>query len=110
MLRKRYWGQPLWARGYFWATVGAVDEETIKAYIASQRWEEDGGEGFRIESPPSRLEPAFIAGSLSSGFQPHTDFQSSSNLPALAGSGLVKWVTNTSISCVASSKIALLAL
>jgi len=32
-LRKRYWGQHLWARGYFCATVGAVDEQTIKAYI-----------------------------------------------------------------------------
>ncbi len=32
-LRKRYWGQHMWARGYFCATVGAVDEETIKAYI-----------------------------------------------------------------------------
>jgi putative transposase len=32
-LRKRYWGQHLWARGYFCASVGAVDEETIKKYI-----------------------------------------------------------------------------
>ena len=31
-LGKRYWGQHLWARGYFCATVGAVDEQTIKAY------------------------------------------------------------------------------
>lgn len=29
-LRKRYWGQHLWARGFFCAT---VDEETIKKYI-----------------------------------------------------------------------------
>src|SRR6204780_3054667 len=27
-LRKRYWGQHLWARGYFCASVGAVDEQT----------------------------------------------------------------------------------
>ena len=26
-MRKRYWGQYLWARGYFRATVGAVAEE-----------------------------------------------------------------------------------
>jgi putative transposase len=32
-LKKRYWGQHMWARGYFCATVGAVDEETIKHYI-----------------------------------------------------------------------------
>ena len=35
-LRKRYWGQHLWGRGYFCSTVGAVTEEMIKAYIASQ--------------------------------------------------------------------------
>jgi putative transposase len=33
-LRKRYWGQHLWARGYFCATVGAVDEKTIKEYTS----------------------------------------------------------------------------
>ncbi len=27
-LKKRYWGQHLWTRGYFCATVGKVDEET----------------------------------------------------------------------------------
>lgn len=37
-LRKRYWGQHMWARGYFCATVGAVDEAMIKAYIESQKW------------------------------------------------------------------------
>jgi putative transposase len=36
-LRKRYWGQHLWARGYFCATVGAVDEKTIMAYIENQK-------------------------------------------------------------------------
>ena len=35
-LRKRYWGQHLWARGYFCATVGSVTEETIKRYIENQ--------------------------------------------------------------------------
>ena len=49
-LRKRYWGQHLWARGYFCATVGAVDEETIKKYIESQQWHEDQ-EGFKITAP-----------------------------------------------------------
>ncbi len=32
-LQKRYWGQHLWARGYFCATVGSVTEEMIKDYI-----------------------------------------------------------------------------
>jgi putative transposase len=46
-LGKRYWGQHLWARGYFCATVGAVDEETIKHYIETQTWDEDD-QGFKI--------------------------------------------------------------
>ncbi len=33
LLKKRYWGQHLWARGYFCSTVGAVTEEQIKTYI-----------------------------------------------------------------------------
>ena len=49
-LRKRYWGQHLWARGYFCASVGAVDEETIKKYIESQRWD-DEDQGFKITAP-----------------------------------------------------------
>jgi putative transposase len=54
-LRKRYWGQHLWARGYFCATGGAVDEGTIKAYtikayIANQTWDEDD-QGFKITAP-----------------------------------------------------------
>lgn len=35
-LQKRYWGQHLWARGYFCATVGNVTEEIIRNYIANQ--------------------------------------------------------------------------
>jgi len=46
-LRKRYWGQHLWARGYFCATVGAV---TIKAYIENQKWDDDD-QGFKITAP-----------------------------------------------------------
>jgi len=49
-LRKRNWGQHLWARGYFCATVGAVDEATIKAYIENQKWDEDD-QGFKITAP-----------------------------------------------------------
>jgi putative transposase len=40
-LRKRYWGQYLWARGYFCATLGALDEETIREYIENQKWNEN---------------------------------------------------------------------
>lgn len=49
-LRKRYWGQHLWARGYFCATVGAVDEKTVREYIENQKWDEDE-EGFKITVP-----------------------------------------------------------
>jgi len=35
-LRKQYWGQHLWARGYFVATTGTVTDETIKEYIENQ--------------------------------------------------------------------------
>ena len=35
-LKKRYWGQHLWGRGYFCATVGSVTEEIIKQYIENQ--------------------------------------------------------------------------
>ena len=49
-LRKRYWGQHLWARGYFCATVGAVDEQTVMAYIERQKWDQDD-EGFKVTAP-----------------------------------------------------------
>jgi hypothetical protein len=72
-LRKRYWGQHLWARGYFCATVGAVDEKTVMEYIESQKWDQDD-EGFKITRPPS-LEPA-LSWSCFRRLQPHADFQS----------------------------------
>ena len=50
-LRKRYWGQHLWARGYFCATVGAVSEKTIREYIENQKWDEDD-QGFKITEVP----------------------------------------------------------
>jgi hypothetical protein len=49
-LRKRYWGQHMWARGYFCATVGVVDEQTIMEYIENQKWDEDA-ESFKITEP-----------------------------------------------------------
>ena len=39
-LKKRYWGQHMWARGYFCGTVGQVDEETIRKYVEEQGNEE----------------------------------------------------------------------
>jgi putative transposase len=36
-LRKRYWGQHLWARGYWAVTSGNVTDEMWKKYIEEQR-------------------------------------------------------------------------
>ncbi len=36
-LRKRYWGQHLWARGYWLASSGNVTDEVWKDYIKNQK-------------------------------------------------------------------------
>ena len=36
-LRKRYWGQHLWARGYWVASSGNVTDEVWKDYIKNQK-------------------------------------------------------------------------
>lgn len=51
-LKKRYWGRHLWSRGYFCATVGTVDEATIKRYIEEQ---EDEQETVKIWDEENRL-------------------------------------------------------
>ncbi len=49
-LKKRYWGQHLWARGYFCATSGTVTEDMIRQYIENQPL--DGPEdAFKVEKP-----------------------------------------------------------
>ncbi len=40
VLRKRYWGQHLWARGYWVASSGNVTDEVWKKYIEDQKPEE----------------------------------------------------------------------
>ena len=42
-IRKRYWGQHLWARGYYCASSGTVTDEMIKAYIEQQNLPSDDG-------------------------------------------------------------------
>ena len=39
-LRKKYWGQHLWARGYWVATSGNVTDEIWMEYIKNQKFEE----------------------------------------------------------------------
>jgi putative transposase len=48
-LKKRYWGQHLWARGYFCSTAGELTTEQIQGYIERHN-EEDPGEQFTIET------------------------------------------------------------
>ena len=47
-LKKRYWGQHLWAGGYFCATVGSVTKETVQKHIESQ-FEHGDQKHFRVE-------------------------------------------------------------
>ena len=47
-LRKRYWGQHLWARGYFCASTGSVNEDMIKEYIAQHG---KPAQDFKVEEP-----------------------------------------------------------
>jgi len=46
-LRKRYWGQHIWARGYFVATTGNVTNEMVEEYIRNQHVD-DQDEDFKI--------------------------------------------------------------
>jgi hypothetical protein len=55
-LRKQYWGQHMWARGYFCATVGAVDEATIKPISRTSGGTKTTSR-LKLLRPPS-LEPA----------------------------------------------------
>jgi putative transposase len=43
-LRKRYWGQHLWARGYWVASSGNVTDEVWKEYIKEQKTPEPDDE------------------------------------------------------------------
>ena len=48
MLKKRYWGQHFWARGYFCATVGEMTEDMIKQYL-EHHFEPGSTKDFEIE-------------------------------------------------------------
>jgi putative transposase len=40
-LRKQYWGQRMWARGFFACSTGNVSDEMIKAYIEGHKDKDD---------------------------------------------------------------------
>ncbi len=46
LLRKEYWGQRMWARGYFACGTGNVTDEMIKAYIDNHI---EGDDTFHVE-------------------------------------------------------------
>lgn len=47
-LRKRYWGQHFWARGYYVASSGNVSDEMILQYIHNHEDDDDKQDNFRI--------------------------------------------------------------
>ena len=49
-IRKRYWGQHVWARGYFVATAGNVTDEMIQQYIRNQTEGKHDDNDFKITS------------------------------------------------------------
>lgn len=46
-LKKRYWGQHVWARGYFVSTTGVVTDEMIQNYIRGHE-ESQKDDGFSV--------------------------------------------------------------
>ena len=46
-MKKHYWGQHMWARGYFCCSTGNVTDEMIAEYIANQT--ENRDDDFRVE-------------------------------------------------------------
>ena len=44
VLRKKYWGQHLWARGYWVVSSGNVTDEVWKEYIENQKTPEPDDE------------------------------------------------------------------
>lgn len=50
VLNKQFWGQHLWARGYFAASSGNVTDDVIIEYINNQDIEEhQKGDNFSLE-------------------------------------------------------------
>jgi putative transposase len=46
-LRRRYWGQHLWARGYFASSIGEISDSVIRQYIENQD-EHHGDDSFTV--------------------------------------------------------------
>lgn len=48
-LGKKYWGQHLWARGYFAVSAGNVTAKMVQEYIEHHFEEKSGEDAFRVE-------------------------------------------------------------
>lgn len=48
-LKKKYWGQHLWGRGYFAVSAGNVTASMLKDYIEHHFEEKSGDDAFRVE-------------------------------------------------------------
>lgn len=46
-IKKHYWGQHMWVRGYFCCSTGNVTDEIIAQYIANQQ--DDRDDDFKVE-------------------------------------------------------------
>ena len=64
-LKKKYWGQHLWLRGYFCRSVGIIMQETIEVYIENQVDEYE--ENFKI-----RLTTLIIIMYFQYSYKPYT--------------------------------------
>ncbi len=50
-LKKRYWGQHFWARGYFVCSTGNVTTKMIEEYIKHHFEGEEGKDAFNVQEP-----------------------------------------------------------
>ena len=71
-LKKRYWGQHIWARGYFCTTVGQVTDQMIRDYIEGHVGKSPD-DSFTVDEDDPRLQwaSAFVV-----DFSLVLDFQS----------------------------------
>jgi putative transposase len=58
VIRQRYWGRQVWARGYFCRSSGHVTDEVIRVYIENQCHDSDATFSIEGEASPSGESPS----------------------------------------------------
>ena len=91
-LRKQYWGQHMWARGYFCATVGAVDEATIRPISRTSVGTKTMSH-LKSQRPPS-LKPA-VSREAFRRLQTQRDFQSQKDSTGFQPVVINRWWNRT---------------